>query len=228
MLRNTFDWDCGKETNFWYIIKESYNAADYSKKTCKYINKANERFEYKIIDKTLFQNQGYRIYLQAFSKYRINDGFKQTKMQFVNRINQIKEDYDIWGAIDKETGNLEAYSICHRNDNVVEFESSKANPQFLKKHYVLYGLYDARNQYYLNEFKARYVITSARSISEHSNIQNFMIEKFGFRKAYCRLKLYYKPWLRFTIAVLYPFRRCISFRPVFNLLRFEEINREKA
>ena len=225
MLRNCYDWDCKEATNYWFIIKNKYAPEDYSKKTRKYIQKANDRFIFKLIGKDMLYEQGYKVYLDAFSKYKVNDGFKESREQFIARINGMNSDFEIWGAIDKETGNLEAYSICKKIDDIVEFESSKANPEFLSKFYVLYGLYDARNYHYLENEKKDFVISSARSITEHSNIQNFMIEKFGFRKAYCKIDLYYVFWLKVCIYILYPFRRLIKYPPLFNLLKFEEINR---
>lgn len=35
------------------------------------------------------------------------------------------------------------------------------------------------------------VSDGSRSVSEHSNIQSYLIDKFKFRKAYCRLDVYY-------------------------------------
>ena len=66
------------------------------------------------------------------------------------------------------------------------------------------------NRYYLNELKLRYVSDGARSITEHSNIQPFLINKFKFRKAYCNLKLYYKWWFGIAVKLIYPFRRFIA------------------
>lgn len=191
MIRNCYDWDCNENTNFWFIIKEDYLPEFYSKKTRKYIKKANDRFNFEIIDKELLLIYGYEIYQKAFLNYKVNDQFQLTQEQFVNGIYELDSNHDIWGAIDKETGRLEAFSICRKLGNIVEFETSKANPDFLSKYYILYGLYDARNSFYLEKEKKSFVISSARSITEHSNIQNFMIEKFGFRRAYCRFELFH-------------------------------------
>ena len=228
MLQNIYDWDCGHPTNFWAIIKDRYSEDDYSRKTRKYLKKANERFVYTIIDSDLLRQQGYSVYLKAYSHYSIHDGYKESQHDFMYRIDMLTSSlYDIWGAIDRETGNLEAYSICRKDGDVCIFESSKANPEFLRKHYVMYGLYDARNRYYLADKGYRFVLSSRRSISEHSNIQSFLVEKFAFRKAYCRFELYYITWLKIIISMLYPFRALIKFPKLRNLLQFVEIRREK-
>jgi len=225
MLRNIYDWDCGEETNFWFIIKDSLSEDTYSKKTQKYLHKANDRFEFRLIDKELLREQGYHVYESAYANYKVNDGFRETPEAFISRIDSMDDSIDIWGAIDKETGKLEAYSICKKDGDIVSYQSSKANPEFLPKYYVMYGLYDARDQYYLGEKKYWLAVSSARSISEHSNIQTFLIEKFGFRKAYCKMTLYYCWWLRTAVTLLYPFKSYIKYPKIANILRFEAIRR---
>jgi hypothetical protein len=70
-----------------------------------------------------------------------------------------------------------------------------------------------------------YVNDGARSITNHSNIQPFLIDKFNFRKAYCRLNIYYKCWLGITIKILYPFRKFISNTTVKAVLNIEAMAR---
>lgn len=226
MLRNIYDWDIPEESNFWILIKDQDTSFEYSKKTRKYIEKANNRFKYEIISRQRLKEEGYRIEAAAFRNYKVNDGFISNETEFQDKISKLDESIDIWGAIDKETNKLEAFSLCNRIGDTVDFQASKANPEFLPKYYVMYGLYDARNKYYLDEKKFRYVVTSARSITNHSNIQSFMIEKFGFKKINCRMHLHYVRWFKVLIRMLYPFRSKIKMRPLQNILRFEEINRD--
>jgi hypothetical protein len=225
MIRNIFDFDCPEETNFWYIIKDRYAVEDYSKKTKKYIEKANNKFQIRLISKERILQQGYSVYSKAHAHYKVNDGFVMSKDQYIAEISAMDNTFEFWGCIDKETDLLQAYSICHVHDGMCWFKYSRANPEFLPKYYPMYGMYDARNQYYLGEHKVRYVMTSARSITEHSEIQSFLIEKFAFRRAYCRVKIYYKPWLRILVNFAYPFRRVMPIRAAKNLLSFERINR---
>lgn len=226
MLRNLYDFDCREETNFWYIIKDRYSEDDYSKKVRKYIEKANAKFEIRLISRNRILAQGFDVYNKAHEHYKVNDGFRLSKTAFLLEIKNMPDHrYEFWGCIDKETDILQAYSICEVHDGMCWFKYSRANPEFLPKYYPMYGLYDARNKYYLEEKKLIYVMTSARSITQHSEIQSFLIEKFGFRKAYCRLTIFYRPWLRLLVALAYPFRKIIPVKAVKNLLEFEHFNR---
>lgn len=180
MLRNLYNFDCSKRTNFWYIIKDNYCESDYSKNVRKYIAKANLKFEIRRISKKRMIKQGFDIYEKAHLHYKVNDGFQLKKSDFVAEINEMNDKYEFWGCIDRDTDIMQAYSICHVHDKMCWFKYSRVNPEFLPKYYPMYGLYDARNRYYLKEQKLKYVLTSARSITEHSELQSFLIEKFGF------------------------------------------------
>jgi hypothetical protein len=81
------------------------------------------------------------------------------------------------------------------------------------------------NEYYLKECGLGYVNDGGRSITEHSNIQPFLMQKFNFRKAYCRISIVYKPWLAVMVKVLFPFRKWVPVASVRSLLNQEEMTR---
>lgn len=225
MLQNCYDWDCGYPTNFWFIIKDHYDESEYSKKVRKYIQKANDKFIIGLISKTKLAEEGYAVWNSNYSKYTVHDGYKETPKSFQARIDRLTDKYEIWGCIDKDTGKLEAYSICRIEENVCFFESSKANPEFLTKYYPFYGMYDARNRHYLSNVGLLYCVSGARSISEHSNIQKFLIEKMLFRKAYCRMDMHYVWWMCFMVKLLYPCRNILRNGKLKSLLNMEYIAR---
>lgn len=225
MLRNVYDFDCAGPTSFWYVIKDGYDLSDYSSKTRKYIRKANDKFQIRRISFSRMLSQGYDVYIKAHKHYKTNDGFVLDYDGFVEELERLRDKCDFWGCIDRDTDILQAYSVCELNDGMCWFKYSRVNPEFLPKYYPMYGLYDARHSYYLKELGLRYVMTSARSITQHSEIQDFLIKKFGFRKAYCSLTIYYKPWIRYLIMLAFPFRKWFPSGKAKNLLAFEAINR---
>jgi hypothetical protein len=77
------------------------------------------------------------------------------------------------------------------------------------------------NNYYLAEQKLRYVTDGTKSISHQTNIQEFLINKFKFRKAYCYLHIKYQPFFGLAVSCLFPFRKFFS---VFNVSLFRSIN----
>ena len=105
-----------------------------------------------------------------------------------------------------------------------DYSVMKARPDELSR-YPYYGLIYTMNEYYLKECGLGYVNDGGRSITEHSNIQPFLMQKFNFRKAYCRISIVYKPWLAVMVKVLFPFRKWVPVASVRSLLNQEEMTR---
>jgi hypothetical protein len=169
-------------------------------------------------------NEGYEINKAAFESYKVKTLLPDRK-SFIERINSCGNDFDFWGCIDKETSKLVAFSINQISDNQCNYQTFKAMPEYLKSSYPYYGLLFEMNNYYLNVLKLNYVNDGSRSITEHSNIQPFLIDKFNFRKAYSKLQIKYKWWLYILINLLYPFRSIITINKIKSILNLEAIKR---
>lgn len=82
------------------------------------------------------------------------------------------------------------------------------------------------NSYYLSSKDYKYVSDGWRSISGHSNIQPFLEKNFLFRKAYCKMKMYYSPLFKILVSALYPFRKTkIIPLKIKHILTQEELSR---
>ena len=58
-----------------------------------------------------------------------------------------------------------------------------------------------------------YVSDGARSLSHSTNIHDFLVSKFNFRKSYAQLNVEYVYWLRLLIILIYPFRNLLKLLP---------------
>ena len=133
---------------------------------------------------------------------------------------------DFWCVFEKQSHKAVAFAINTCYSDCCNYNTMKANPAYLKNStYPYYGLIYEMNRYYLDELKLKYVNDGARSITEHSNIQPFLIEKFNFRKAYCKLQIEYQWWMKLGVNVLYPFRNIIPVRTVKAILNMEAMKR---
>lgn len=229
MVRNHYDFDCSQNASFWFIMKDAFGGMDeLTSKTRNCVRRANKTLSIKLIEKEdLLKNGGYDVELKAFEKYKIKSANPPTKEEFDKRINDCGEDYDYWGIFDVSKGKLAGFSINHIHDNICDYETFKALPEYLSWYYPFYGLIYEMNRYYLVEKKLRYVLDGARSITVHSNIQPFLVEKFKFRKAYCKLQIEYVWWLRILVCILYPFRTIIPIIKVKAILNMEANRRGK-
>lgn len=50
-----------------------------------------------------------------------------------------------------------------------------------------------------------YLVDGERNINHQTGFQEYLIKYFGFRKAYCKLNIAYRPWVGLFIKIMYPF-----------------------
>lgn len=225
MIRNAYDFDCKEETSFWYVIKDTFGGMEeLSAKMRNQVKKCFKTMRVEKISAEYLLENGYDVFVAASDSYRVK-AVPPTREEFEARIkNAVENEY--WGVIDIETEKLVAFCMNAVTDESCEYRTMKAIPEYQKK-YAYYGLIYDMNQYYLEERKVKYVNDGGRSITNHSNIQPFLIDKFNFRKAYCHFEIKYKWWLGLAVNCLYPLRKLIPVRQVKALLDMEAMARNE-
>jgi len=228
LVRNTYNFDCQEETCFWNLIKDQFGALEeLSGNTRKKVRRSLEHFEFKLIDIHQVRKNGYPILKATYEDYAISDRVISPKV--FHDIIQLYErhPYDCWGVFNRDNGDFVGFCVNHVWKDVCEYGLVGVLPEYKRQSttYPYYGLFYAMNQYYLQEKGFRYVTDGSRSITEHSNIQPFLEEKFHFRKAYCQLAVYYRWWLKIAVNMLYPFRKIISLPRVRAILNMEAMQR---
>ncbi len=225
LVRNSYDWDEPKERNFWYVIKDSYGGIEeLPTKVRNQVRKSQQIYEFKQVDAEEMILKGYELFNQ--SRARFGGGqMKVSRESFALRCNNPGQDF--WLAIDRNTGKAECFAFSRCSDDYCNYVSMGVNSDAPKSTYPMYGLILEMNRYYLQEKGLRYVLDGARSITEHSNIQPFLIEKFKFRKAYCELQIFYKPLIGVAVKILFPFRKLIKNKKIEAVLRQEAWARGK-
>ena len=184
----------------------------------------------KIIDKTDLLKDGYSVYIKAIKRYSVVLN-KKSYSDFKDEIESLDSSWEIWGVYCNLNKQLVAYSLNRNADDYCDYSTIKFDPLFLKD-YSSYILYYSMNKYYLEEKKVKYVSNGTRSISHQTNIHDFLIEKFKFRKAFCKIELVYKRKINFLVKFLYPYRLIFSlipmnfFRKIYVILFQEEIKRQ--
>ena len=226
MVRNTYDFDQKEESDFWYIIKDSFGGMDeHSSNERKKIRRALKRFDYKKIDRQLIVNQGYDIVKKVNDNYKVKDR-KMNEKVFCELLDIWDEtNNEFWGAFDFSDGRFVGFAVVRIMGKGCFYDMVTVFPEY--KHnasYPYYGFFYKMNEYYLGEKNFKYVTDGSRSITEHSNIQPFLEQNFKFRKAYCKLKIRYKWWFGAIVRLLLPFRNIIGNRnvkAVLNMHRYQ-------
>lgn len=216
LARWTTEFDCGYETNWWYVIKDKpFDIMALKSKRRYEIKKGIKYFDIKVIDPVEFQEELYEIQVAAYSAYPKKYRPKVEKTSFIAGISNWKE-YVVFGAFFTETNEMAGYACLVQGvDNFVEFSVLKTNPLFEK-----YSINAALVEKILSYFSVflgtgGIICDGSRSINHETNFQDYLEKYFGFRKAYCKLHLVYNPRIKWLIKLIYPFRRI--------LLKFDEI-----
>lgn len=223
IVRNAYDFDCDEETSFWYVIKDSFGGMEeLSSKMRNQVKKCFKTVRVEKISAEYLLENGYEVFVAASDSYRIK-AVPPTKEEFEARLRNAAEN-EYLGVIDIDTDKLVAFSMNAVTSESCEYRTMKAIPKY-QKLYAYYGLIYEMNRFYLEERGVKYVNDGGRSITNHSNIQPFLIDKFNFRKAYCNFDIHYKWWLGMAIKCLYPFRKIVPMCQVKALLDMEAMAR---
>ena len=226
LVRNTYDFDSPKATSFWNLIKDRFGGLEeLSGNTRKKVRRSLEKLEFRQVEIGLVKQSGYVILKSALDDYSVVDRVMNAR-SFNNYLSYCEQKkFECWGVFDRQTDTCIGFCLNHVWDDACEYSMSAVMPEYKRKNttYPYYGLFFSMNQYYLQEKGFRYVTDGTRSITEHSNIQPFLEEKFHFRKSYCRLKVYYQWWMKIAVKVLYPFRKFITIPSVKAVLNMESM-----
>lgn len=228
-LRYVSDWDKEEQSEFWYVIKDNFEGMhELSSNTRSKVRRGLKHCIVKQVTQDDIAAEGYEVYFHAFKNYStyIKPVDKETFIKMILAECQC----DFWAVYQKDEDKMIAYSQNFIEENSVNYSTIKFDPEYLK-FYPSYALFFTMNQYYLEEKNFLFVNDGARSISHDTNIQDFLVQKFKFRNAYCTLHIVYRWDIGLMVKVLYPFLLLISKinNKVFNkltiLLKQEEIRR---
>ncbi len=236
LARWTTDWDCGYETNWWYVIKDGVFDIESLKSNYRYkINKGSKYFDVRIIDPRDYKEQLYEVLIAAYSEYPAKYRPSVNKKTFMDDVNSWIR-YETFGAFYRESGELAGYVMMKMEaPNFYELLVQKAKPQF-EKFQLNAALVCGVVKYYEEFLKTGGIICDgARSINHETHFQDYLEKYFGFRKAYCHLRIKYNPKIKWLISILFPLRKILLIfdknkliHAVNSVLKMEEISRSEC
>jgi hypothetical protein len=228
LVRNTFGFDGPAETHFWYVIKDGFDDLEMlSSNTRRKVRRSLEQLEFNQIDIGMLRNEGYNILKATFDDHAVDDRLLTTKTYRDYLDSCEKQTYHYWGIFDRENGNLVGFCTVWLWHDACEIGKIAVMPTY-KRHssaYPYYGLFFSLCQHYLQRVGYRYITDGSRTITEHSQIHDFLIQNFHFRRAYCQLEVHYCWWMKIAVKMLYPFRKIISLPRIKAILNMEAMQR---
>lgn len=216
LARYTEDFDCQRETAFWYVICDTeYDLQKLKAKRRNVIVNGIKNFDVHQISPVDYLNELYSVYCNAQASYKRSPvSINRFEQQFVNA----PENRLYYAAFHKLTGTLAAYAIVVDNGKYINLSSMKADPEY-EKYKVNAGLL---NQIMV-DFNPRikngcYISDGARNISHETNFQDYLEKYFGFRKAYCSLHVIYNPKMRFLFSIVFKAKNILFVLDRINLI----------
>ena len=219
------------EPGTWYCVlcNHSVDLALLSENSRSKVRRGLKNCSVCRIDVEFMKKHAWPVLASAFNRYR-NTRLNITEKRFKRDIQSTDGFGDIihyWGVFEKATGQLIAYAQNYLyNKTEVNYSALKFHPDFLR-HYPSYALFYEMNRYYLREQNFAYVNDGFRSLLHETNIQDFLITKFFFKKQPVKLKIHYRPFLGWCMSGTYSFRHLLGkLNPALAALyKLEEINR---
>lgn len=218
-IRNLYNWDKKEPTCFWYVIKDEFGGIEeLPSKARNQVRRSLKIYEFRRVPYDEMLRVGCELYNK--SRERFGKSQKITQEQWKRRLDR-DENSEFWIGYERKTGKPASFALNGIYEDYCDYATMGISPEFPNNTYPMYGLIYEMNRYYLEEREIKFVCDGARSITEHSNIQPFLEEKFKFRKAYCDLQIFYKPWFGVVVKLLFPFRKWIKNLKIAAVLRQE-------
>lgn len=219
LARWTSDFDCGHETNWWYVIKDKPFDISTLKSNYRYkINKGIKNFDVRIIDPQEYVDELYEVFVAAFGSWPAKYRPQFTYCDAENLSHKLAVDSNMtcYGAFYRETEELCGFMQVPTHEMYAELQVQRVKPAYEKLQInaaLVYGLLESNHaKLESGEF---YILDGARSISHETNFQDYLEKYFGFRKAYCKLHIVYNPKIKWIVKMLFPFRNMF--------LRFDDL-----
>ena len=236
LARWTTDFDCGYETNWWYVIKDTpLDISELKAKRRYEINKGIKNFDVKKIEPDNYADELYNVQIAAYSAYPDKYRPSVNREEFISSV-QHWDSFVSIGAFDRESRMLCGYSLLsEESETYVDFKVMRTNPE-CEKNGINAALVEGVLRYF-NEFLTQggYICDGARSINHETAFQDYLEKYFGFRKAYCKLHITYNPRLKWVVHLIYPIRRFFLqmdgigiLHSINAVLKMEEIQRNES
>ena len=231
LARWTTDYDCGCETSWWYVIKDTpFNIATLKAKRRYEINKGKKNFEVRRINPSEYVEELYYVQTYAFESWPEKYRPVIQKETFEKDVAKWNSEM-VYGGFNKETNELCGFARLKQYPGHLEFCVLRVNPKTERNGInaaMVAGILEDNNERLGKDF---YICDGARSIRHETAFQDYLEKYFDFRKAYCKLNILYRFPLNILVKILFPFRKKINSESktgslLCAILRMEEFRRQ--
>lgn len=207
------NFDCTEETEWWCIIKDTpFDIMSLKSNRRSLITRGLKRVDVKVIIPADYAEQMSNILVKEWKYYddfyeegndrqKLTDDFKKLTMKNLGNAEYL-------GAFLKDTDTMIGYASYNLFDDWIEYSVVKTDPEYLNTQVNAALAYFGVERYMRPGIK--YIHGGWRTMIHESNYQEYLMKNFGFRKAYCKLHIQYRPLMQIAVNVLYPLRGMIK------------------
>jgi len=210
--RWTSDFDCGEETSWWYVIKDCPFDISELKSNRRYkINKGKRLFRVERIVPAQYAHEIYEVQKAAFTTYpkKYRPQIECEVIEKKARTNWMAEDVVMYAAFFRETGEFAGVTLLTQREKCLDLNAQWVKPEF-EKYCVNAALVEGMLSDWSKTYtEGAYVCDGERNILHETAFQDYLERYFGFRKAYCKLNIRYRPGIGWLVKCLYPFRKLL-------------------
>lgn len=184
LVRWMSEFNCGYETNWWYLIKDTqFDISSLKAKRRYEINKGRKNFTVKTINPADYLEELMKVQIAAYSAW--SDKYRPKVDE-----NVFKESLMTWKAarvyagFSNETEECCAYALLNEFPDHLEFNVLRTNPESER-----YGVNAAMVNKILEDYNDRlgndfYINDGERATRHETAFQDYLEKYFGFSKAY--------------------------------------------
>lgn len=236
--RWTTDFDCPEETQWWCLVKDTpFDIMSLKSNRRSLITRGLKRVDVKVIVPADYAAQMANVMIKAWKSYDASYEEGDDRKNLENEFSQLTKEHlgnsEYLGAFLKDTDTMIGYSIYNLYDDWIEYSVVKTDPEYLNTQVNAALAYHGLERYMKPGI--RYIMGGWRTMVHDTNYQDYLQKNFGYRKAYCRLHIEYRLWIRIVIHLLYPVRNMLKkhsenklIYKIWCALRQEEIHRTFA
>lgn len=227
-IRYVSDFDRPQEGPFYSVIKDGEMSIEtLPSKTRNMVRKCLNNCIVKLVNyQDIIKDGGYSIYLAETRRYERN-GYAatvQSEEKWTNgKIESSARGEEYWGVYKDEQ--LIAYGVVNPHHREAGLVTWKCDYEKFKEFYPSYGLVYSMTKHYLERQDIDYVSDGQRTLTGHSTVQDFLESKFGYRKAYLKLNVVFKWYIKLPLMALAPFEKAIKNNKLLSLVRLYKWSR---
>lgn len=184
-IRNVYDFDCAERTEFWYVVRDRALAIEEyaTRKDRQQVRRSLRAYEFRRVDLIEMLRVGYRVSLEHWQRLPRNRRFVHaTEADFTDFLHaQNARGVEFWVGYSTETGEAAMWESVYIVGCMAVEEQERLSYRY-KQYYPTYGLNHVIANYYLKDRGLRYVVAGARTVTEHSNVQEFLLKKWDFER----------------------------------------------